>query len=52
MSTKLCTRCDEAKPFDAFRLRRSDKAWRLPWCHDCKREYDRKSVATKRAGHG
>jgi hypothetical protein len=43
----ICTRCDKARPRDQFRTRANGKL--LNWCVPCKRDYDRVTIAAKRA---
>jgi hypothetical protein len=52
---KQCRRCLHFLPIASFaeRKRRGERHYsgalhRLPWCRDCKRDYDREAVARKR----
>jgi hypothetical protein len=48
----ICTKCKKPKPLREFRARPTVKIASksvLPWCNQCKREYDRIKVAQKRA---
>lgn len=46
--TRKCARCKKTKPVSDFAMR-SNKKWLMPWCKQCKRNYDKIAVATKRA---
>lgn len=49
-ATKICCRCKKTKQSLAFAFRPGVCAPRLqPWCIECKREYDRVTIAQKRA---
>ena len=39
--SKICTRCNTAKPVTEYSKRKGYKDGILSWCKDCQREYDR-----------
>lgn len=46
--SKICTRCKVKKPMTMFRFRHNSTRL-MSWCAKCKRDYDRITVAKKRA---
>lgn len=45
---KKCTRCRKTLALSKFRTRH-DNGRPMPWCEDCKRQYDAEAIAAKRA---